>query len=116
MLGKKQRYDIPYESIFLMSGEGKIRETKASGFWGLEVVVGYRSAREFWGAVIELFCILILVMVIQVCRFIKSHRRAPAGDGPMASTRYTTELPAVAPTPCSGLGEPPVRTLRPRGM
>lgn len=51
--------------------------------------------------------------VIQICGFIKSHRSAPAGDGPAARTVRRSDLrwprhPAQ--------GEPPVRTLRPRGM
>lgn len=35
MLGKKQGYNTPYESLFLMSGEGKIREKPVvSRGWG----------------------------------------------------------------------------------
>lgn len=77
-----------------MSGEGKIRETKArvSGGWGWGLATGVQENFFFLGGVIESFCILILVVVIQVCGFIKSHRSAPAGDGLTASTRRQSDL------------------------
>lgn len=97
---------------FILCLEKAKLERKARGYQGLGVGVDDGHKRIF--GVIELFYISILMVIIQLHGFIKSHRSVPGGDGTVARAVRVT---CGSSDTLLGAGiAASVRTLRPRGM